>query len=218
MSDEEEKSIARSKQSAVRLVDIIAEEAAGIIPGGASTYKVGKLLFKHASDFYSDRRDKRLEKFYRKILSDGDPNYWEEIKDKEFSFDEYYSLLNFVVQDEEEQKIDFYAKLFRIILLGKIPEKYRAHVIRSARELKLSDIELLKQLYITEKVGNSGLRNQLSQISALTQPDSPLKMYSIQTLIRFGYLTVRKESKPPWPTKLLKLLVESIFDECDLKS
>lgn len=218
MSDNEERSIARSKQSAAKLADFLAEEATGLVPGGASIYKVGKLLVGHAREFYSDRREKRLEDFHRKILGEGDKNYWDDIKDKEFSFDVYYSLLNFVIQDEEEQKIDFYAKLFRLILLGKIPEKYRTHIIRSARELKFSDLELLRQLYINEKYEFVGPGHKLSQIAALTQADSPLKLYSIQTLIRFGYLSDRKETKPAWPTKLLTLLVESIFDESELKA
>lgn len=218
MSDEEDKSIARSRQSALKLADFLAEEGAGLIPGGASIYKVGKLLFEHARKFYTDRREERLEEFHRKILVEGDQNFWEEIKNKEFSLDEYYSLLNFVVQDEEEQKIDFYAKLFRLILLGKIPEKYRTHIIRSARELKFSDLEFLKQLYINEKYEFERPGNKISQISALTQAESPLKLYSVQTLIRFGYLSVRTEKKPPWPTKLLKLLVENLFDESELKA
>lgn len=214
--DEKDRSITRSKKSVVKLADFLAEEAAGLAPGGASIYKVGKLLFTHASQFISDRHDKRLEEFHRKILNEGDHNYWREIEDKDVSLDEYYSFLNFVVQDEEEKKIDFYAKLFRLILLGKIPEKYRTHIIRSARELKFSDIELLRQLYINEKHEFKAPENKRGQIKELTQPDSPMKLYSIQTLIRFGYLSDKDGTKPPWPTKLLKLLAENLFEESEL--
>lgn len=218
MSGDKERSIARSKRSAVNLVDFLAEGAVGLLPGGVPVYKVGKILWEHAGKFISDRREKRLEEFHRKALSEGDCSYWEEIKEKEFSIDEYYSLLNFVVQDEEEQKVDFYAKLFRLVLLGKIPEEYRTHIIRSARELKFSDIELLRQLYINDKYEFEGPGNRIRQIAELTQPNDPRQLYSIQTLIRFGYLSDKDGTKPPWPTKLLKLLVENLFEESALKA
>jgi len=218
MDSDKNKSISRSKKSAVKLVDFLAEEAASVVPGGASAYKVGKHLFNHAKQFITDQREERLEDFHKRILSEGDNNYWEEVKDKEFQIDEYYSLLNFVVQDEEEQKVKFYADLFRLLLLRKLPEEYRDHIIRSARELKYSDIELLRQIYINDKYVFKSPGNKQNQIKELTQPDSPLKKHSIQTLIRFGYLSDKDGNKPPWPTELLKMLVENLFDENQLKA
>jgi len=218
MNTNREKSLIRSKKSLVRLSDFIAESAVSTIPGGAPVYKLSKILFNHAKKFVNDRQDARLKEFHEKILKEGDVDYLEEIKDKEFSIDEYYSLLNHVVQDEEDTKVEFYAKLFRIILSGKIPEEYRAHVIRSSSELKHSDIELLRKIYINEKYEFKAPGNRTIQVRNITQPKSPLETYSIQTLIRFGYLSEAVDNQPPWPTELLKITVESLFKEDELKA
>ncbi|MBI3895235.1 MAG: hypothetical protein HY313_04835 [Acidobacteria bacterium] len=217
MNSDERHSITRSKRSALKLTDFLVGEAAGSFPGGSSLYKVSKVLFDHAKEFIKDRGEKRLKEFHRRIFSEEDRNSWEEIKDKEFSIDEYYSLLNCVVQDEEEQKVIFYAKLFRLLLAGKVPEKYRAHIIRSAREIKYSDLELLRQIYMNEKYECGAPGDRQKQIRKITEPHNSLDQYSIQTLIRFGYLSQKNGTKPPWPTDLLKLLVENLFEESELK-
>ena len=155
------------------------------------------------------------------LLDHENPSIINDIQNKPFQINELYSFINFVVQDEEEQKIDFYARLFQLFILGKFETKYRTHILRSSRELKHGDMKLMRKIYLSEKLEFSrttGPGMALSQVSALTQPnDSPIKMYSIQTLLRFGYLKEKTKAKPPWPTKLLHLLVENYYSAEELE-
>lgn len=217
MNKEIEQSLSRSKKSLFKFGDFVAETAASSVPGGAPAFKLSKILVEHAHQFYKDRREQRLIDFHGKVLEE-DVKYWDSIKDKEFSIDEYYSLLNNVIQDEEDSKIEIYAKIFRLIILDKIPEKYRAHIIKSSRELKYLDFELMRIIYINEKYEFRAPGNITIQVRNITQPKAPLETYSIQTLIRFGYLSEGVDNKPPWPTELLKKIVECLYEENDLKA
>lgn len=173
MPETSNRSLKRAKNSVIKLADFVAESALSTVPGGTPAYKVAKILVSHAREFFSDRRDERIEEFHRHLLSEGDKSYWEDLKDREIPISEYYALLNSVVQDEEDKKIAFYAKVFRLILLEKIEPKYRTHVVRSVRELKASDFELMKQIYISEKYEQKGPGYRRRQVAALTNPDSP---------------------------------------------
>ncbi len=218
MNKEIEQSLSRSKKSLLKFCDFVAETTASSVPGGVPVYKLSKILVEHAHQFYKDRREQRLIDFHGKVLEEGTVQYWDSIKDKEFSIDEYYSLLNNVIQDEEDKKVDIYAKIFRLILLEKIPEKYRSHIIKSSRELTYSDFELMRTIYINEKYEFKAPGNITIQVRNITQPKSPLETYSIQTLIRFGYLSEGVDNKPPWPTELLKKIVECLYEENELKA
>jgi len=50
----------------------------------------------------------------------------------------------------------------------------------------------------------------------LTIPTDPIKCHSVQTLIKFGFLYEKDGNKPPWPTNLLRTIVEFLFEENDL--
>ena len=137
---------------------------------------------------------------------------------KEFFIEDYYSILNHILQDEEDAKIQIYAKIFKGIILDLIPLEYKIHIIKSARELKFSDFELMRRLYINDKYEFKVPGNRTKQIKQLTNTNDPMESHSIQSLIRLGFLLDKDGNDPPWPSKLLKMLVELLYDEKELKA
>jgi len=214
---EKEKSISRTKKSAISLADILAKEGVSIIvPGGGLAYELGKLLWNHTKTWYRDRTEARLEEFHERLLEGIPKESQEEFLKNEFSPEEYYSILNHVLQDEEDKKVGVYSRIFQGLQLNLIPDEYRLHLIKCSRELKCSDFELIRQLYINEKYEFKAPGNRINQINSITISNDPIKAHSIQTLIRWGFLSTTDTKKPPWPTKLLKFFVEFLYDEENL--
>ncbi len=203
-----EKSIARTKKSTIRLIDAATDAGLSLVPGGAGIYKFGKILVQHALGFYHDRRDERLANFHEKLLENVSTEEKDKIFNTEFSVEDYYSILNQLIHDEEDEKVAIYAKVFQAILLGLIPDDFKIHILKSIRELKYSDFDLMRRIYINEKYEFVAPGNKRSQISRITRPKKPIELHSIQTLIRHGYLYEKDGTKPPWPTELNKFLAE----------
>lgn len=216
MVNEKEKSLIRSKGTIISLADILAKEGAGFVPGGATMYDLAKLLAQHVKAYLKDRTEERLLNFHHELLSGIPSEDQTKFLEQEFSIDSYYSLLNHALQDEEEQKVDVYAKIFKGLQLGLISNEYRLHLIRGIRELKYSDFEFMRRIYINEKYEFKHPGNRINQVKALTVTRDPVKSYSIQTLIRFGFLSESDDKKPPWPTNLLNILVEFLYNPQDL--
>jgi hypothetical protein len=203
MNDEKHRSIERSKKTAVSLSDIMAKEGAGLlIPGGSLAYGAIKTLVKHVRQWRTDKVEDRLFDFHEKMLRGLSGKQKEEFINKEFSIEEYYALLNHVLQDEEDDKTDVYAIIFKALQFGLIPQKYRNHVVRCCRELKYGDFELMRFIYINDKYEYEGPGDRVQQIKLLTASNDPLKAYGIQTLYRLGCLSEIDKNKPLWPTEL----------------
>ena len=215
---EKEKGLTRSKQTLTSLGDIIIQ--GGTVAAGAPElgilYKLIKTLVGHARAYYNDRRNDRIEDFHEKVLLGVPQDQREEFLKAEFSVEDYYSILEKAVQDEEDRKVEIYAKLFRCLIMGLIRDDYKLHLIKASRELNFSDFEFMRQLYINDKHEFIRPGNRLSQISDLTSPVNPMRAYSVQTLIRLGFLNERETHKPPWPNDLLKSFVELLYDKDSL--
>jgi hypothetical protein len=217
MKNQKNKSIQRSKKTAISFVDVLGKEVSSlIIPGGGIIYAGIKNLVEHVREWQKDRAEDRLFQFHDKIFRGISNKQLEDFLGKKFSINEYYSLLNHVLQDEEDQKIDIYARIFQALHMGLIPESYRKHIITCSRELKYDDFELMRLIYINEKYEFVGPGNRVEQIMLLTTSNNPIKAYGIQTLHRFGCLSEIDKGKPLWPTELLKNIVELIYDDSDL--
>lgn len=217
MEDKKEMSIARTKKTVVSLADILFKEGvSAVIPAGGLAYSVGKALASHIRNWYSDRRDDRLEEFHQGLLEGIPEENQQEFLNSEFSMDEYYAILNHVVQDEEDSKVKIYSRIFQGLQLNLIPAEYRLYLIKCSRELKYSDFDLIRQLYINEKYEFKAPGNKVSQVRSLTVSDDPIRAHSIQTLTRWGLLSTTDTKKPPWPTQLLKFAAEFLYDNNDL--
>ena len=107
------KSLDRSLVSALSLADVVLEEGVKIIPGGELGYKLTKILGKHARQYLIDRREERFAKFHEQILVGIPPESQEDFLKAKFSMEDYSAILTHIVQDEENAKVDLYAKLFK---------------------------------------------------------------------------------------------------------
>lgn len=214
MAKDKKKSLSRTKRSSISLFDILgAESVSALVPGGGVIYKLSKTLLLHTKKWWEDRRDNRMQDFHKKLLLGIPKNEVDDFLCKKFSIDDYYSLLTHVVQDEENEKTDIYVKIFQALILDLIPIEYKRHIIKSTKDLKFSDFELMRLLYINEKYEFKAPGNKVNQIKSLTNLQDPMRIYSIQTLIRLGYLFDKDGTKPPWPSDLLKFLVELLYEE-----
>ncbi len=71
----------------------------------------------------------------------------------------------------------------------------------------------MRKLYVVEKQDQP--RNKIRDV---TKPENPIEMFSIQTLIRYGLLRDSEGTMPPWPTDLLKQLLEILYNKNELKN
>lgn len=208
---DKKKSIVRSKKSLISLGEIfVATGAATLGPKGAIGYKIAKRGIQHVLEYISDRKEERLAKFHELVLNDIPDGKQQEFLNKPFSKEDYYNLLNRVVQDEEDDKVEIYAKLFQGIVLDAIPKKYKLHLIKTTKNLSRSDLELMRTLYTREIKGTSVLRTFLSEKQSTSNFN---ETYSFQTLLRLGFLAPSSDDATPYlTTDLLKFTVEFFFD------
>jgi hypothetical protein len=213
-----DKSLDRNKRTLISLGDVLIQggAAAAGTPALGAVYKLIRVLASHVKAYYNDRRDERIVDFHEQVLEGVPVDQQEDFLKAEFSVEDYYSILEKAVQDEESSKVAIYAKLFRCLILDLIPKDYKLHLLKTSRELNYSDFELMRQLYINDKYEFRAPGNKLSQITNLTKPADPLKAYAVQKLIRLGFLNEREQYKPPWPNDLLKLTVDLLYDKDSL--
>jgi len=216
--DVENKSISRSKKSFLSMADILIESGVSLVPGGSIEYKLIKTLGTHALSWKRDFTIQRLEEFHEKIIKGVPPESRNEFLRNQFSMGDYYSLLKHVTEDEENEKIEIYARLFQGLILNVISPEIKLHLIKAVRELEFSDFDFMRQVYINEKYEFKGPGSKSNQIKSLTVPRDPIKCHSVQTLIRLGFLYEKDGTKPPWPTGLLKMIVEFLYEEKDIAS
>lgn len=208
------KSIKRTLGSVISLADVLAEQGLGSVPGGASVYKLTKILVKHAREYFADRRDRRLEEFHKKLLDGIPQESQKEFLTSKFSIEEYYSFLSQLVQDEEDRKVDIYARIFQGLVLTVLPQDVRLHLVGAARELKFSDFDLMRRIYISDRFEFLGSESTSEQIEAITKTEDPIRMSSIENLVRLGFLVGTE--RPLKPTKLLYSIVELLYQQDEL--
>ena len=81
------------------MADILLEGALGLIPGGAIPYKIAKASFRY-------RAKMRFELFHEELLTGIPKTLHGEMKEKlksNFTVDDYYSFLNYTINDEESK-------------------------------------------------------------------------------------------------------------------
>jgi len=198
------------KKTQTDMADAVIEELLGIVPGGAIPYRIMKASFRH-------RQTSRLNTFHRELLEGIPKNFRDKFKEEikpKFTVDDYYSFLNYAVQDEEEIKVKLYARIFQGFLTQLVPKNTKVHLLKSSRELRVNEFEIMRQLYIANKYEFMGSQGKESQIKAITETKDPLETAAVQTFNRLGFLTAYEDS--PRPTSLLSLFIELSYDSTEL--
>ncbi len=208
------RSLARSKKSAVTVACELAKEGcSAVVPGGGLIFEGVKALVEHGVRFYEDRKVTRIEAFNRAIC-EGAEVHAEEI---EFDLEDYVHLLSNAVQDEEDEKVDIYSRIFKALVNKAISPKFKKHFLKSSRNLLFSDFEFMRELYIASTYNFKDEAGIDVQIKARTRSNDVIKNLAIQNLIGLGYLYDKDGNKPPYPTELLKILVRTIYAKEELQ-
>ena len=208
----------RGKGSALTFASELAKEGlSAVVPGGGLMYEGVKVLVKHGMQFYQDRKDARIESFHDAILSPLGDETLEGVLNKEFCLADYTLLLSHAIQDEEEEKVEIYSRIFKALQNDLIPPSFKLHILKSSRDLSRSDFGLMREIFIasTYEFKDEGDRDR--QVKERTTSMDPMKNLSIQNLIRLGYLYEKGSDQPPYPTELLKTLVCAIHQGDELK-
>jgi len=209
-----EKSIGRAKKSTISLAEIGVKEGLGLlVPGGGLIYSVGELLFEHGKRFMQDRNEERIDEFNRFLLTGASKAESEVLLHTEFSIEDYCALLSSAIADDEDVKLQFYSHLFKSILLGKIEAAYKLHILKCVKELTSSEIDFMRELYVSSRHDFKGPNSASAQIKALTFTTDPLRNVSLQKLTRMGLLLHSEKDKSLMPTKILDNAVASLYPE-----
>lgn len=225
MDKDKKKSLARSKTTTLRLGDILTTAGLSALdPSLGLGYKLVKLVKDHGREWYENRAEDRILEFHRKVFEgEIDDQEKERIKNKEVSEDDYFLLLKYVLEDEQDAKVDIYAKIFRAIALNEISIQYKAHIARTARDLTWNQFELMKEIFL---VGNENyftgqqVATSLTKLLVKDPRDNPIASHDIQQLIRLGFLLERLQGAglPNFPQKtmLLDEIVKAVYDSEEL--
>lgn len=223
-NDNVKKSLLRSKKSIVTLTDVLGKEVLGsLVPGSNLIYEVGKILFQHGKNFYHDHKEERINSFHHALLENTKDEDLKKFLEKPLSLEDYYTFLSNAVLDDEESKVAVYSKMFKALVHGIVPQEYKLHFIKSARELTYSDIELMHKLYIEYK--DKGVI--FAEFKKVIDTNDPITNFSIQTLIRLGFLLEKDIEDPTWgeigkkkiePSNLLEVFVKAIYSPEELTS
>lgn len=206
-------SIARSKASMISLAEAIGSRVSDLVlPGSGTAYKVAKVLIKHAWRFYRDRGNMRVEEFHEVLLRGVPDTDMGSFLEKPFSIEDYYTLLDSALHDQEEAKVPRYSKFFKALINQSIDKKYRIHLIRVLKDLTYSDLMLARNIYISSQYNFIDDHGKIAQIRRILETSDPLTSCSIQKMIGFGLISPVKQD----PTDLLKILVSATFDPIEL--
>jgi hypothetical protein len=216
------RSVARTKKSAITLLDALGPEVLGtLVPGLGLAYKLSEILITHAWEFHVDRRKARIDEFHQTLLYGADEKDFESFLNKPFSIEDYYTLLDSAVHDQEDAKIPVYSKFFSALIEQTVPQTYKIHLIKALKELTCSDLDLLREIYISSKhdfVKEGGRNKQLREI---VETADPIKSYSVQTFLRLGFIRLTGQGfgdtkGTPTPTDLLEAFMNAAFDQDEL--
>lgn len=207
----ENRSLARTKTTFKNILDSVLREVFSTVPLGGIGYDWIKVLIGHAMQYRNDQNQERIEKFHQAIFCGANAEETERILECEFSMKEYTQLLSHVIQEDEDEKVDVYARLFKALQSNTIPTKYRNHFLRLSKELHIDDIEFMRKVFIYSNFKlkeNGDIRRQME---GLTNTQDPIINISVQNLVRMGYLYEKSGTKPNYPTDMLATFINVVY-------
>lgn len=198
------------------LVEIFKTLTGEIIPGAATTYSIINAV----ADFRKKQIETRLEEFHRKLIKDEVIN--EIIIDQHFDPEDYYNLLNYCINDEEKDKIDFYATFYKSLLLNMIGKDNRIILLKSLKDLNIKDIFVLKDLYIDSYGCIKDIKKRIEQANHIIEIENQISerkitatdIVSVQRLSAYGLIDSTKKHLPL--TKCGINLVECLFKQKEI--
>lgn len=190
-------------------------EAGSEIIGGLSLLKD---IIVWGDEKFTERRNKVLIGFYRALLN-GEVTE-ERIKYEKENIkaneDQFYILLNLAIGEEEIEKAHIYANVYKYIRDNpKIEKSLRIFLIKAAKDLTFSTIELLPKIYIHQKY-HTKLKNLNDFLQSL------YKTNGYETSILENYNLINKGQGSFGPIKYniskeyFSLVIDAFFGKEDL--
>ncbi|MFC1769797.1 hypothetical protein ACFLZI_01915, partial [Nitrospirota bacterium] len=209
----EKRSLQRSKKSIVTLAQIMGPRAMDLlVPGTGMAFDALKACLEHVGQFYKDRSEDRIENLHKMLFEDCTNEEAMELLGKDLSAEDYHSILSALIQDEEDAKTKIYASILKAIIEGRVDKKYRAHMIRSAKEMNIATFELMRRIFIASQVLFEGQKSIELQISGMFKSSDPLDNFAAQNLLRYGYIDENYSKNQ----ELLDTLVSVVFEQSEL--
>lgn len=211
-----DKSFERTKITFKNIIDSALRETCSTVPLGGIGYDWIKVLINHALKYREDQNQERIENFHHAIFQGVDASEKQQILECDFSMKDYIQILSYVVRDDENEKMDVYARIFKALQNNAIPQNYRNHFLRSSRELLTDDIEFMRKVFIVSKFKFKDDGDIDHQMRNLTITTDPIINLSIQNLVRTGFLYEKPATGPNKPTEMLNAFVNIIYTPNDL--
>lgn len=141
-----------------KLPELFSDLSSAMIEGiSALSSSVIQGIMEKGKTHFEEKRQTQFLDFYRSLLSGTatkEKIEYEQMFQK--TEEQYYALLNAAIEDEEREKASIYANIYRSILDEKIPQTKYRRLIRLAKELPYSAIEILAKIHIYQSYHTKG--------------------------------------------------------------
>ncbi|RXJ80823.1 hypothetical protein CRU86_00155 [Aliarcobacter skirrowii] len=105
-------------------------------------------------EYQTDKHIRKATRFHRNILNgnESEENIKYEQENIKAMKDDYFTLLKFAIQDEEEEKVDIYTNIYKYIRDNQnLETNLKRFLLKAAKDIPFSAVELLPQIYIHQK-------------------------------------------------------------------
>lgn len=165
--------------------------------------------------YQTDKHRKVVTSFHRNIL-DGNESE-EKIKYEQENIkanqDDYFTLLKFAVEDEEEEKVDIYANIYKYIRDNQHLEiNLKRFLLKAAKDMPFSSIEFLPKIYIHQKY-HTKLKNLNDYLKGLYTSNG----YETSILENYKLINAGQAAFGPIQyniyNKYFSLIIDAFFDK-----
>ncbi|WP_066167995.1 hypothetical protein [Aliarcobacter cryaerophilus] len=169
-------------------------------------------------EYQTDKHIRKVTRFHRNILNgnESDENIKYEQENIKAMKDDYFTLLKFAIQDEEEEKVDIYTNIYKYIRDNQHLEiNLKRFLLKAAKDMAFSAIEFLPKIYIHQKY-HTKLKNLNDYLQSL------YKSNGYETSILENYNLINKGQGSFGPIKYniskeyFSLVIDAFFGKEDL--
>jgi|ERR1051325_361657 hypothetical protein len=206
MTSADDKSLRRGGRSLIRLADIAVGTAAAAIPGGGVSYELVKRLFDHAREYVQQRNEDRLLALHQLLLEGLAEEDRTALLGQEFSANEYTTLLNLTLSDEEDEKVFHYARLLRGLVTQSWDSRTRRHLIKAFKALASSDFDFLLELIDVSHSAPAKSGVSTDRLTKSLAAHDPFSGATLQALTNWGFVARKDRAIWPSPTPLAEIV------------
>lgn len=165
--------------------------------------------------YQTNKHRKIVTSFHRNILdgNESEKRIKYEQENIKANQEDYFTLLKFAIEDEEDEKVDIYTNVYKYIRDNQSIEKdEKRKILKIAKELSYSTIELMPKIFVLSKFSNleENLETYLSNLA-----NNPKFLYETNLFIQYGLFKDIKafDNKKVEITELFKEISTIFFKE-----